>query len=78
MGRVCIVISTDKEIPDRVQIYVGREVEITIEYEWLPEVCTKCKSFGHDTSVCQKKTTQNVNSKRECTIGETGNKYKLS
>lgn len=58
-ARVCVIISAEKEIPRTVPIFVGRETDFSVEYEWLPEVCEKCKVFGHDTLACQKKVSKN-------------------
>lgn len=58
-ARVCVILSADSEILTTVLVNVGRETEFKVEYEWLPEVCSKCKVFGQATISCQKRVTRN-------------------
>jgi len=57
-ARVCVEVEAGDELPDEVQIKVnGDSVVVTIEYQWLPSNCSKCRIFGHSTESCTSKLT---------------------
>ncbi|XP_062085878.1 uncharacterized protein LOC133791984 [Humulus lupulus] len=34
---------------------LDQDIEITVNYEWLPILCEHCKGMGHKASICKKK-----------------------
>ncbi|KAK3230001.1 hypothetical protein Dsin_001882 [Dipteronia sinensis] len=61
-ARVCIEIDTSCDIVDSFDLFMGdssnpklrENVEILVEYQWKPKICTECKSFGHSITNCPK------------------------
>ena len=53
-ARCFIEISSLKVLPESVSLELedGEMVNIPVEYEWLPPLCTKCKTFGHVVAQC--------------------------
>ncbi|KAK3204566.1 hypothetical protein Dsin_018612 [Dipteronia sinensis] len=39
---------------DSSNLKIGKNVEILVEYQWKPKICTECKSFGHSITNCPK------------------------
>jgi len=48
-----------KQIP--IQIYGGVETFVNVEYVWQPDICDKCKVFGHSPLNCPKRSDQAPN-----------------
>ncbi|KAK3204589.1 hypothetical protein Dsin_018635 [Dipteronia sinensis] len=61
-ARVCIEIDAICELVDSFDLFMGdnsgpnlgESVEILVEYQWKPKICTECKSFGHSIITCPK------------------------
>ncbi|XP_062089160.1 uncharacterized protein LOC133795723 [Humulus lupulus] len=34
---------------------LDQDIELTVNYEWLPVLCEHCKGMGHTTAICKKK-----------------------
>ncbi|KAK2645047.1 hypothetical protein Ddye_020242 [Dipteronia dyeriana] len=59
-ARVCIEIDATCDLVDSFDIFMGddtypnegEKVEILVEYQWKPKICTECKSFGHSDVTC--------------------------
>ena len=50
-ARVCVEIGVDAPRPEVVDVYVnGNCYQQAIQYEWRPDSCPGCNSFGHDKS----------------------------
>lgn len=76
-AKVFVIISADQELKTTILVFVGREVEFKVEYEWFPTVCNKCKIFWHNIEACPKSTTeawrpfnQKATSKNQSSKGE--------
>ncbi|KAK1295828.1 hypothetical protein QJS10_CPB15g01770 [Acorus calamus] len=56
-ARVCVEIEAGEELPDEVfvQIRNGDREAIRVTYDWKPEACKFCNTFGHDEALCCKK-----------------------
>ncbi|KAK1281547.1 hypothetical protein QJS10_CPB22g00174 [Acorus calamus] len=56
-ARVCVEIEAGVELPDEVfiQIRNGDREAIKVMYDWKPEVCKHCNTFGHEENLCCKK-----------------------
>lgn len=51
-ARVCIEIGADYELPSTISVLTAKgTVVVTVEYQWLPRKCSKCKVFGHSCSI---------------------------
>ena len=59
-ARICIEVSPESVLPETVELEVegGDKVEILVEYNWVPKVCTQCKEFGHTISKCKKQNAR--------------------
>ncbi|KAK1282622.1 hypothetical protein QJS10_CPB22g00516 [Acorus calamus] len=56
-ARICVEIEANKCLPDSVCVNSksgGREV-FPIVYDWKPQACPHCHTFGHDGAMCSKK-----------------------
>ncbi|KAK1299001.1 hypothetical protein QJS10_CPB14g01039 [Acorus calamus] len=56
-ARVCVEVEAGKELSDSVVIESkedGREV-FPIVYDWKPQACFHCQTFGHDDALCCKR-----------------------
>ncbi|KAK3212588.1 hypothetical protein Dsin_017294 [Dipteronia sinensis] len=61
-ARVCIEIDATCELVDSFDLFMGdnsrpnlgESVEILVEYQWKPKICTECKFFGHSITTCPK------------------------
>ncbi|KAK2661863.1 hypothetical protein Ddye_000437 [Dipteronia dyeriana] len=59
-ARVCIEIDATCDLVDSFDLFMGddmypnegEKVEILVEYQWKPKICTECKSFGHSDVTC--------------------------
>ena len=53
-GRCFIQIAASKPLPKSVTLDTeeGEIIEEHIEFEWVPPVCKKCYTFGHQGSHC--------------------------
>ena len=59
-ARVCIEIDATCDLVDSFDLFMGdssdpklgENVEILVEYQWKPKICTECKSFGHSIATC--------------------------
>ncbi|KAK1292578.1 hypothetical protein QJS10_CPB17g00529 [Acorus calamus] len=56
-ARVCVEIEAGEELPDEVfvQIRNGDREAIRVTYDWKPEACKFCNTFGHNEALCCKK-----------------------
>ena len=54
-ARVCVEIEPKIVMLERITIKCGDEtLEVKVVYQWLPDLCNKCKSFGHKGDKCEK------------------------
>ncbi|XP_062119139.1 uncharacterized protein LOC133832874 [Humulus lupulus] len=55
--RILIEVSLDQNFPTRIRFMneFDQEIELQVEYEWVPIVCQHCFGFGHETQLCRKK-----------------------
>ncbi|KAK1270276.1 hypothetical protein QJS04_geneDACA016183 [Acorus gramineus] len=56
-ARVYVEVSVDVELPNEVVIEIaagGRE-SFPIAYDWKPQACSHCHTFGHDDALCCKR-----------------------
>ncbi|KAK0588873.1 hypothetical protein LWI29_006507 [Acer saccharum] len=59
-ARVCIEIDATCDLVHSFDLFMGdssdpklgENVEILVEYQWKPKICTECKSFGHSITTC--------------------------
>ena len=59
-ARVCIEIDACCDLVDSFDLFMGdnldpkpgENVEILVEYQRKPKICTECKSFGHSIATC--------------------------
>ncbi|KAL5707983.1 hypothetical protein ACHQM5_018827 [Ranunculus cassubicifolius] len=53
-ARVCVDVTAEKELPEAVEIKFssGKTATVPVKFEWEPQICTKCKVFGHTTRNC--------------------------
>ncbi|KAK1326681.1 hypothetical protein QJS10_CPA01g01523 [Acorus calamus] len=56
-ARVCVEFEAGEELPDEVfvQIRNGDREVIKVSYDWKPEACKHCNTFGHHEAICCKK-----------------------
>ena len=56
-ARVCVEISIDDELPEKVFLQEpnGIMFEQVVEYEWVPSFCKHCNVFGHLEAKCNNK-----------------------
>ncbi|XP_062113169.1 uncharacterized protein LOC133824306 [Humulus lupulus] len=55
--RILIEVSMDQDFPARIGFMneFDQEIELQVQYEWVPIVCQHCSGFGHETQLCRKK-----------------------
>ncbi|XP_048494347.1 uncharacterized protein LOC104906959 [Beta vulgaris subsp. vulgaris] len=55
-ARVMIEVGIQGQLPENIQFYNEHGVLVTqtVEYEWRPVQCGKCKGYGHETDKCKK------------------------
>ncbi|KAL6984535.1 hypothetical protein U1Q18_052622 [Sarracenia purpurea var. burkii] len=52
-ARVCVEVNAGKPLKDSILVKCGGAiVEINVEYQGLPSVCSQCHSFGHESLKC--------------------------
>lgn len=53
-ARCFIEIKVSDKLPKTVKLALSKEefLEIPVDFEWVPPICSKCKSFGHIDSQC--------------------------
>ncbi|KAL2894592.1 hypothetical protein RDABS01_010501 [Bienertia sinuspersici] len=53
-ARVTIEVEVNQAFPDSVRFYneKGGLENATLNYEWLPTICSNCKKMGHNASIC--------------------------
>ncbi|KAF9594107.1 hypothetical protein IFM89_027425 [Coptis chinensis] len=53
-ARACIVVNIDLSFPSSTTVELGKgvNVDIALEYNWIPAQCKKCNIFGHDDAKC--------------------------
>ncbi|XP_021843467.1 uncharacterized protein [Spinacia oleracea] len=61
-ARVQVEVLVEQEFPEVLRFVneKGVMVEIDVEYEWKPLVCTVCKTMGHDATKCRKGGSRRV------------------
>uniref|UniRef100_A0A5B7BC66 Reverse transcriptase zinc-binding domain-containing protein n=1 Tax=Davidia involucrata TaxID=16924 RepID=A0A5B7BC66_DAVIN len=54
-ARVCVELDAKMDPPDVFDVCLadGSYVEVEIEYQWKPSLCTTCRKFGHKHSQCK-------------------------
>ncbi|XP_074274081.1 uncharacterized protein LOC141597513 [Silene latifolia] len=60
-ARLMIEVEIDQVFPNQIvfEDELGAEVRVSVEYDWLPITCQKCKGIGHNTSNSRKKELRN-------------------
>ncbi|XP_062099808.1 uncharacterized protein LOC133805654 [Humulus lupulus] len=55
--RILIEISMDQQFPTTISFLneFDQEIDLQVEYEWIPIVCKSCSRIGHDAQVCRRK-----------------------
>ncbi|KAF9620120.1 hypothetical protein IFM89_010770 [Coptis chinensis] len=58
-ARVSVKVESTAELPTFFDIEMGKDDirRISVEYGWIPKMCGNCKSFGHFTATCTRKTS---------------------
>ncbi|KAK3212619.1 hypothetical protein Dsin_017325 [Dipteronia sinensis] len=59
-ARICIEIDATCDLVDSFDLFIednsdtnhDESVEIFVEYQWKPKICSECKSFGHSIVTC--------------------------
>ncbi|XP_062088940.1 uncharacterized protein LOC133795507 [Humulus lupulus] len=56
--RILIEVSMDQEFPTTIGFMneFDQEIELQVEYEWIPIVCHLCSGIGHETKMSRKET----------------------
>ena len=56
-ARCFVEVSVAKMLPSSISLKVedGEELEVEVEYEWVPPSCSVCTSFGHSIEQCPTK-----------------------
>ncbi|XP_062110644.1 uncharacterized protein LOC133822358 [Humulus lupulus] len=54
--RILIEVTMKQEFPARISFWneLDQEVDIFVEYEWKPTICTNCSGLGHEAHICRK------------------------
>ncbi|KAK1312399.1 hypothetical protein QJS10_CPA07g00448 [Acorus calamus] len=60
-ARVCVEVSAEAVLPDVVLIetMAGGKETFPIAYDWKPQACSHCHTFGHDDALCCKRSRLN-------------------
>ncbi|KAF9618718.1 hypothetical protein IFM89_002413 [Coptis chinensis] len=55
-ARICAFVNTDFKFPSSIRVNLGdgKEVDISLEYDWIPSLCKICNIFGHADAKCHK------------------------
>lgn len=80
-ARVCIEINCDCSLPSLIPLWIDgiHIMDLPVEYQWKPSMCTKCASFGHNASSCSVtgvKKKASWNSKKNQMHSKSGSKDK--
>ncbi|XP_074298811.1 uncharacterized protein LOC141629756 [Silene latifolia] len=59
-ARVLVEVQIDQKFPEAVKFHDEKKqlVEVKLEYEWKPVLCTHCKTLGHAHSTCRRGKSQ--------------------
>ncbi|XP_062102998.1 uncharacterized protein LOC133813991 [Humulus lupulus] len=54
--RILIEISMDQQFPATISFLneFDQEIDLQVEYEWIPIICKSCSGIGHEAQVCRK------------------------
>ncbi|KAF9589054.1 hypothetical protein IFM89_018316 [Coptis chinensis] len=70
-AKACVEVPISETYPDSLRFKIGgREVEVGVEYMWLPAICSLCNKLGHKEPKCQNRTGTNTNTVGENARGE--------
>ncbi|KAH7844917.1 hypothetical protein Vadar_033123 [Vaccinium darrowii] len=59
-------VDAELKLPNEIQVTVnGSSVIADIEYQWIPDICTECKVFGHLKGKCTKVSAPKPSGKKE-------------
>ncbi|PWA74913.1 hypothetical protein CTI12_AA227320 [Artemisia annua] len=83
-ARVLVEIDATKGIVDSIEVCyksLGRSMELRVEYDWKPDVCSQCKVFGHGYDKCtsrvlttaEKAQRAKVNVQKYTNLGNSNN-----
>jgi hypothetical protein len=66
-AKCLIEVKPDRELPHEflVKLVEGGVQKIYVQYQWRPDVCIKCKKFGHATNNCDAVVTGNSSNTKE-------------
>ncbi|KAF9621306.1 hypothetical protein IFM89_019392 [Coptis chinensis] len=55
-ARACVVVDTDFSFPSSTRVDLGKgvQVDIALDYNWVPKKCQICNTFGHSDAKCPK------------------------
>ncbi|KAF9601568.1 hypothetical protein IFM89_020424 [Coptis chinensis] len=58
-AKVSVKVESTAELPTFFDVEMGKDDirRIAVEYGWIPKMCGNCKSFGHFTADCTRKTS---------------------
>ncbi|KAL0284161.1 UNVERIFIED_CONTAM: hypothetical protein Sradi_7207100 [Sesamum radiatum] len=66
-ARVCVMLDFNSELPKHLVVISpvlrnGKEdpKRVDVEYEWLPQRCTSCRSLGHVAATCPATKRRNL------------------
>lgn len=53
-ARVLVEISIDSVFPNSIPLWVDGKfvMDLPVEYQWKPQKCALCSSFGHSSNIC--------------------------
>ncbi|ERM93414.1 hypothetical protein AMTR_s04453p00001630 [Amborella trichopoda] len=62
-ARICVEVDATRPLPDSFDLCVDDDfednaeklLEIHVEYQWKPKMCSDCQVFGHQVNSCPKK-----------------------
>ncbi|XP_062114163.1 uncharacterized protein LOC133825201 [Humulus lupulus] len=59
--RILIEVTMTQEFPSQISFWneFDQEVDIFVEYEWKPTICTNCSGLGHEAHICRKSKSVN-------------------
>ncbi|KAK1278990.1 hypothetical protein QJS04_geneDACA020178 [Acorus gramineus] len=54
-ARVCVEVQAGTNLPDFVCVRSNGElIQLPVLYDWKPQACSACSTFGHDNAMCGK------------------------